>query len=210
MPVPSLFGVFATGGSRASFGVGTGYSVSGASQVVSFAGAAAGQLAIIIVNFATSASPPAGWTQVTNFTWPTFGYRTCVYYKVLTAGDISTGSVTVTGLQTTATCMALFYAGASALASVQTATTTTASLAIPGFTKSVNCKGIVGYCTTRAVASTPGAPGTMTNRIANFATANFKSRADDILTPSNYTNGSTLTYTTVGTTEAAGGLLELT
>lgn len=213
MPVPTMFGVLASGaaGSGAAYITEHHYSPA-TSQAVSFSGAAAGQLALIIVSNSLTAapSPPAGWTSLGSYTWATFGYKDTAFWKILSAGDISTGSVTVTGLGSDGTLEIVFYSGVTSIALVGTGDSTTSTVNIPGFTKSGSCKGIVTYCTTRATGSSPAAPGTATNRVAVFGAGNFKTRVDDILNPSNYVDGSDLPYTNVGALEAIGRAYELT
>ena len=214
MPVPTTFGVFASGAagsSAAAFVAKNEYTPSTSSQAVSFSGAAAGNLAIIIVSNSTGGFPPtpAGWTSLGGYTWPVYSYNDTAFIKVLSAGDISTGSVTLTALNTDSTVQILFYAGATTAAVVGSAATSSTTVTIPGFTKNANCKGIVLYCTTRQTVASPSAPGTAVNRIANFASANFKSRADDILNPSNYVDGSGLPYTNAGSIMALARAIEL-
>lgn len=210
MTVPSAFGVLASGSAAStSFVTAASYTPGGASQVVTFAGAAAGNLALVVVSFASGTATPAGWTLVGSYTWVAFGYVQSVYSKVLTSGDISTGSVTFTSTQNGGTVMAAFYAGPT-VATIVSTSDGTPDAAMPGFTKNAACKALVAYATDRSPTSSITAPGTMTARIAPFVSVFFVSRLDDILTVSNYTNGSTLTYAGTGIFEIVGQVIELT
>lgn len=76
------------------------------------AGAQAGDLAILFAAHAWSASTPSGWAQENNLTGS--NWNGAVFSKVLSSGDITTGSVTVT--------FATEYAGRIALAVMDGAT----------------------------------------------------------------------------------------
>lgn len=205
MRVPTRNGVLAAGaggggGGGAGFVTEHNYAPAGVSQAVSFTGAAAGNLAVVsISNYQTSApAAPAGWTLVWSYTWVSDGYFEGLYTKVLSAGDILAGSVTFTGLDAgDATIKALFYTGATA-ASMRSVGEGSGTATALGFVKSVGFKALVTYCTTRGAGGTPTAPGTTVNRIATFASGVFRSRADDILNPANYVDGTGLTYTGLG------------
>lgn len=188
------------------------YAPATASQAVSFSGAQAGDLAIIIVeNSAFSISTPSGWTLVDSYAWATFGYHTAVFSKLLTAGDISTGSVTMTGLDAAdSIVMFLAYRGAVTVTAVSNADVQTSNITIPGFTKNSASKGIVTYCQSRSPASTMTPPAGAASRTARLQTANFSARANDIL--ADYVDGTGLTYTAANPAlqECVAGALELT
>jgi len=70
------------------------YQFSAASYAVVFpAGSVAGDLCVIATNHGWNAATPAGWTSISNLTGSNTNGMTI--YKILTAGDISTGSVTI-------------------------------------------------------------------------------------------------------------------
>ena len=198
--------------SGAAFVTAAHYTPSTSAQAVSFSGASAGNLALIIVSNSTSVAPsaPTGWTALATYTWVTYGYHEAAFYKVLNSGDISTGSVTVSGLATDSTVEFLDYSGVSSAALVSTGDVTASPLAISGFTKNAASKVIVAYCTNRTATGNATLPSGMTNRIANFASTNFQTRVDDFLPSSGYANGASVTYTATVGFEVIGRLIELT
>lgn len=206
------FGNSATGGTS-TFVTQNHHNPATATQAVSFAGAAAGNLAIIIVHNSSSAIPstPAGWSLVDSFSWVTFGYHSGAYAKVLSSGDISTGSVSLSGFDTTDSIVIfLAYSGPTTATAVGRGDTTSSSVSIPGFTKNAASKGIVTYALSRDTSATLTAPGIVTSRSGLLSVTDFKGRADDVTNPANYTNGSAITYTGAGGTEAVASALELT
>lgn len=211
MGLPTRAGVLAsTASGSTAFVTEHHYTPAGGTQVVSFSGAASGNLAIINCTFASSVSTPAGWTLVGSYNWITYGYLQATYSKVLGSGDISTGSVTVSGLQAGSIVMAAFYSGPTVATIVATGDSAGPSVSIPGFTKNGGCKGIVTVCAARdqSVGLTP--PGTVVNRIPNYTSTFLVARLDDIINPSNYTNGTDLTYGASGAFRAVGQIVELT
>ncbi len=213
MTVPSHYGVLASGtgggGVGAAFVTEHHYTASGTSQVVSFSGASEGHLAIIITALRAAATTPAGWTLLADTNWGLPFNRT--FWKILDAADILAGSVTITCTQTNSLVSALFYSGVTAASLAASGTGSGTGITIPGFTKSGGCKAIVVYASWATAADAPAAPGTTTNRIARYTSAFGGTRADDILTISNYVDGSALTYTpTTAATDRIGQAFELT
>jgi hypothetical protein len=215
VPVPALFGAVGQPAGGAAFVGKTTATPAGTSATISFPpGTAAGHLAIIIETYCSNATPPAGWALRGSFNWTLYGYLQVVIRKVLTAGDISTGSVSLTGLAAVGgTIMLLVYSGPTECSVVSTTESAAGAtdLEIAGFTKTAGCKAIVAYVSDRDPSSPIVPPGTVVNRIANFNGTFFTSRADDILNPSNYVDGTKLIYTAFeGTNGEIGQILQLT
>jgi hypothetical protein len=181
---------------------------------VTFAGAQAGDLAVVIIdNSSTAFGPqPAGWSAPANLTWATFGYQTYMTFKALSAGEVAAG-VTFNTLGATDTLIgALVYRGPTS-AAVVGQDDQVATVNIPGFVKAAPSKAIITHACSRGAASVFGPPAGVTNRVPllrSFAGAgNFCFRVDDILPASAYVNGTILTYTG-GSVETIGQAIELT
>lgn len=220
MPVPSQFGVFASGssggGGGPAFVTATGYLLVATSQVVSFSGAAVGDLAIITVLTSTTPVTISGWTALPPFSWNVEAVQS-VLWRVLTSGDISTGSVTVTGLNVGVPLMFAAYGGVTSAALKSTGDLEgPGALSIPGFTKSVSSKIIVTFMFLFSSSPASGplvAPGLSTTRIPSFpSSADFLACLADILPSSSYTDGSALVWTgsSVDTQEQVAQAVELT
>lgn len=201
MPVPSQLGVFASGssgggGGGAAFVVAGTYDPTGSTQSVSFSGASAGNLALI---FAVTSGPitAPGWAALTPYSWATEGFIQSILWKVLSSGDISTGSVTVSGVNSNFPVLFAAYSGASTPSVVSTGDVSSdGPLTIPGFTKAAGSKGIVTYMMLfQARPGTLVQPGLATMRIPTYSTSFFMAALADILPSSSYTNGSSLVWT---------------
>lgn len=182
----------------------TGYVSGATSKAIPFTGAVAGDFAVILIDYGAAATP-VGWTLFASATWQSHGYEARVFTKVLTAGDITTGSVTFTGLTGESSMKATFWRGATFLRLAQSFEGAGAVSAL-GFTKSPDHLGVISEITSRAPASAPTTPATFTNRIANFASSNFMSRLD---TSSAYVSGAAVPYTMSTAFGSMGWLLEL-
>lgn len=214
MPVPSIFGVFAAGGHSsppATFVTSSTYTPgAGPTQLVTFAGASAGQLAVVVSTFNNCATP-AGWTVVSSFAW-NLGYSQQVFSKILSAGDVASGVTFTYSAGNGGTIEALVYSGATVCTSVSVAQSADldATLVIPGFIKNVASKGLITYASDRNTATGFARPTGWTNRISPFAAGFFASAAADIA-PASYSNASSVTWTGFTTgAEQVGEVLELT
>lgn len=216
MPVPTRFGVSASGhGSGASFQAVTNYQPTGTSQAFSFSGMAAGNLALIYINNVGNSAPstPSGWSLLLPATWTDFGYRVVVFWRVLTVGDIATGSVTVTsldaGLQSTGWIIG--YAGptTATLTSTTSSATNASTLAISGFSKVVGCLAILFFVQDSDHPSSFAAPGGLgiVARLQYGAATAFTNGSYDILVPSTYTNGTGITFTGFATSTQQYGVV---
>lgn len=212
MPVPTQFGVTAAnhGTAAAAFVTSSSYAPPGfGPQLITFAGAAAGQLAIVISTF-TNAAAPSGWAMVSNFTWGASNFRQQVFAKVLSAGDVASG-VSFSFGNSGGTFMALVFSGATACASVSAMEDTSVTvLVLPAFIKSANSLGLITYFGDRS-AGLPSVPPTgWTSRIASFNSSLFGNGAASIASAA-YPNGSTISWTGFnGLGEVVGEVLELT
>jgi hypothetical protein len=138
------------------------------------------------------------------------GYYYSILYRVLTSGDISTGTVTVGTPNGASTCVLAVYRGASAVAVKASQAGNTTDPTLTGFTKNASCKGIVTVVLDRNYTNNPSPPGTFTTRAGPGNFQFFNCELADITNPSNYTNGTNVQWTSVGSTSNASWLLELT
>lgn len=135
------------------------------SGVISWSGASAGDLAVIHTfnDFDGNLTAPAGWTTDSQ---TLTGYATQMFQKVLTSTDISAGSGTwtATGFHPSSFAVTVIYRTASAATRKSTASGTSSTLALTGFTPSPQSRGVVTFVMTYN-AVTPGTPTGFTSRI---------------------------------------------
>lgn len=189
------FMIMMSGRHVARFIKATAYPVSANPQNVSFSGASAGQLAVVMTTASSSAgiATPSGWTLAGTYSWA-LSYKTQVFYKVLSAGDISTGSVNFAAAAGDI-IIAAFYAGAAVASVKSTQEATTSSVTIAGFTKNTGCKGILSIGVDNDPVGTPTPPGSMTARTAVSASSFFSARLADFAAPLSYVDGTNETWT---------------
>lgn len=209
-----MFGVQASAGSvMAAQFVGAANNNGGAaSQAVTFPGSpVATDFAIIMcwAGFSDTASisgGAGGWTKST-ITWTNYGYYSSIFYKALASGDLAGVTVNNGG---NSPIVVMVYRGPTTLAVKSTNTGATGStLALTGFTKNASCKGVVTIVHDRDPVGGFSPPGTFTSRTIS-AYVFFAAGSADILTPANYTNGTTVTWTGFSTgTDQVGWLIEL-
>lgn len=192
------------------------YALTGATQVVDFpAGCQAGDVVIMSIHCATTTgngSTPAGWSGLFAGAYNTLRLARIVG-KVLENADIVAGTVTVTSLNGGNTGIAIqAYRGATGAAIVSSLLEDTgATCAVPGFTKSASCRGLIGIV--MCLGNGPiVVPAGWTERINDTIANCGPFGAADLLTPSSYTNGAAITwsgFTTPGESQAAW-VIELT
>jgi hypothetical protein len=200
---------------RAQFVTEHHYAVLGGSQDISFAGAQAGDLAIIFAVHQSGIGGLSAWTLVAHQLWSP--NTNDVWSKILTAADITAGKVTVTGANNGPIGIA-FYRAVSSVTLVSSATVGTGNntLTIPGFTKNALSKGVLTWLGGEgADGGTLTVPSGTTARIAPFGTSIESAAVADILPATGYANGTALTWTGlfddgVSTAIAGGMILELT
>lgn len=198
MPTAITFGAmsaraFGFGGTSLpapTFVVGNGYSTTGVPQLVSWAGAQAGDLAIII-GIDQALATPSGWTLLGTFSWNTgLGSTNQLFAKVLSSGDISAGSVTVANTSSGGCVSIVVYRGPTTATIVSSAVASATSVPIPGFTKASRSLGIVSYCCFRGTSSVTPPVGAALR--LNYGSADGTGLADQ--GSGGYSNGATLTW----------------
>lgn len=208
-------GVVSSGGAgvpAAAFVAVAAYQFAAGNQDFSFAGMLAGDLAIVYCQGTTTFPlTPSGWTFVANDAWNSLPAG--VFYKVLSAGDITAGKQNFSPVDAAACGLIVAYRGPT-VATYKTGTTSAAganNLVQTGFAKAAGCKGIVTVVLDRDEPSPFVAPGLVNTRINAVAETNFAFGLYDILTVASYADNSTLTFTgfTTGNPQH-GALLELT
>jgi hypothetical protein len=220
MPIQTTFGIYAAGHTGSiggpAFVTATGVPVTTSTQSISLSGAAAGNLAIISTTSSATASA-TGWTALAAYTWTSLGYTQNTLWKILTTGDISDGSVSVSNLQIDSTVMLSVYTGVTSASLRETADATTGTgVSIPGFTKNASSKILVTWSSYHDTSgtSTNTPPGLAIQRIAPFHASLpvFVTALADIIPSSAYTNGSLLNWTggSGSTNEQVGQVVELT
>lgn len=169
-------------------------SVAGLSSNISWAGAASGDVGIIVATF-VNANTPAGWTRLVNSTWTTYGYTNQVYWKILSAGDVASGT-TITYTDQSGIIMNAAYRGASAVFMVDTPyyTTSGGSSVMAGFTKNVADRRIVSYCVDRDSGNVDTISPGWTKRISPQQVHGFFTGSIADITPNQYGSGSAVTW----------------
>jgi hypothetical protein len=182
------------------------YAPSGSSQSVSFSPAQAGDLAIII-GVQSVFSTPSGWTLAGTEAWGSLTNRIC--YKVLTSGDISTGSVSVSTIAG-GLVMILIYRGATVATIVSSKVGSSTSLSVDGFTKNPSSRGVLTYVSEGGITDTIARPSGSASR-NNFSSSVIRAAAADIL-PASFYGGGALVWTGLlsGTNNNVGQIIELT
>lgn len=197
--------------------VGQAHSVSGASSSRTLSlpgGAIAGDLAMAFVNddFASTPADPTGWTNMGSGAWPAYGYAWTLSRRLLTSGDIAAGTVTATA-NTTAPMLLMIYRGVTSAVLINNndcAAPNDTILTHPGFTKNVGSAGIVSVVVDRDASGAPAPPSGLATHLTPFAATNYLTAFADLLTPSAYTNGASLTWTGfTGSFFQHGWLIEL-
>lgn len=221
MPLASTFGA----ASARAFGFGAGSTtgfvtssltgLSSAAGVISLSGASVGQLAVIHTNNLLDGTfpTPAGWSADNT---SIAGYDTQLFTKVLSASDIATGSVTVSGARGgyhPFSFAALYVARATTSATIKSVAnnTSSATLTIPGFTRDANAKGVLTFAFS-GNANVPTAPTGFTSRLTGTVASASRVAAADLLRPNQYANGSSVTWTGFSSTGSGvnyGYLIEL-
>lgn len=174
-----------------------GQYMSGSSLALSLSGAQAGDLALIF-GLGISNTPPSGWTLVFDQLLNT-AHRV-VFSKVLTSGDISTGSVTVSGAANQPVAVAI-YRGATTATKVASTSDNTTDVTVSGVTKAAGCRGIVTAAICGESTANPTAPvesGGATQRVSLTGGSSALGTAD-YLPSIRYANGTSLTWTDVAT-----------
>lgn len=212
MRLPTRAGVLASRGNAAQF-VNSNINTGGAaSQAISIpSGAQAGDIAIIICwagfsDSATISGGAGGWTRNTVI-WTSYSYYSSIFYKVLASGDLAGVTVNSGGSNPIA---CLVYRGASAVGVKSTNPGQVTDLDLAGFTKNASCKAVVSLVQDRDGTVGFSPPGTFVSR-SGGAAGFFAIGTADIINPSNYVNGTTVTWTGFATgADQIGWLLELT
>lgn len=184
-----------------------------ASVQMSYTGAQAGDIAFMFLLANGAANTPGGFTALGSYTWTTYGYIDRIYYKILDAGDISTGHSTAVSWSSEYTAHAEIWRGATTPAIVSTNTQSPTQLSLPGFTKNSLCRGLIMVATSRNpdISAWTIPPGT-TSRLAT-SVSSYHARASASLAPGGYVSGTTETWDgNVGASgyDAAGYIIELT
>lgn len=214
MRVPTRAGVL-TQGSGFQF-VGASVSdLTSTSQVLAIPGTeAVGDLCFVCVaaygsdTITITSGSGGAWTKSTvNFF--AGGYYGSVLYRTLTAGDVG-ANITVNTPNGDSSCVIGVYRGATTVAVKSTVADGGSDPLLTGFTKNAACKGILTFVLGRDYTNNPSPPGTFASRAGPGNFQYFLSELADITNPSNYTNGTDVTWTGVGATANAGWLIELT
>lgn len=207
-------GVIASSGHvpPATFRNAIAYQFSSTTPAFAFTGMAAGDLAIIYTQCVTSLPlTPAGWNFLRNDAWGASSFAAGIFWKVLTAGDISTGSVAFSGADAAGCGMIVAYSGATT-PTFKTATTSLAgdaTLVQTGFAKNASSRGVLSLVIDRDTPSAFSPPGAFAARIAASAQTNFTVGAYDEL--SGYVDNATVTFTGfAAVAQQHGVLIELT
>lgn len=181
--------------------------VAAGSATLSFTGALAGDLGIIISCDAVT-SPPAGWSLAGSVvSWG--GNTTAVFRKVLAASDISTGSITLSGTNGGIVYFAAYRNATSATTAPGTSTASATSLAVAGYTRSSQAKAVLAYAFVGSTGTLTPPPST-TSRISSFSTTAFISGLVDIIPAQTYLDGTVLNWSWVGAGGAQGQIIEVT
>lgn len=180
-------------GEQARFITGGAQNAPGGNATISFAGMAAGQLAIIFGQGTSGGSPPAltsgsGWTTISPADSGLYGYQSRIFWKVLSAGDISTGNVTIANIG--GGIMSLAYANATSVSakSMTESGGAASTLVLPGFTLSSNSAGVLALISAvfdNTTFSAPASPG-LAVRVGPVQPQNFSLEAADFTTPGDY------------------------
>lgn len=212
--IPPRFGVLAGSNQPAQFIGSQTYATSGVTLPLTLpAGTQAGDYCFIFCDFATSATNvtggSGGWTA-DRYTWVTFGYASCVLRKTLTSMDVS-GPISLFNNANGGTAFIVVYRGVSGANLQGVEDTITLPVILQGFTKALNCVGLLTNLADRDAASsgTMTPPTFFTGR--DVVTGTFmRTMAADLLSPGLYGNNSNLQWG-LGSlaTEAVSHLYEL-
>lgn len=179
---------------------------------LSLTGAAAGDLCIVYIQTTfQSASAPSGFTSVGSGIWPSQDYEWSISQKILTSGDITAGTISVTNVDEIAGL--LIYRGASSATLIENNDSTSASvstLVLAGFAKNAACVGVITMADDGDPSSTGMTPPSgFTMRASPFSGFRLIHAVADA-PPANYTDAATLTWTNFVTGNFQHGwLLEL-
>lgn len=159
-------------------------------------GTAANDLVLCLIqNASAAATLPSGFTSMGTGTWPSYGYGWIIGYKVASAGDITTGSYTATGVETNAPMILMTYRGSTVATLINENDETFAGLTQAGFTKAGGSDQIVSLVMDRDHSGNPTVPAGWNSRTATFLSGYFAIRYADIASGS-YTNGTAVVWST--------------
>lgn len=160
--------------------------------------------------FSQGGSVSAGYTSITgggwsqdNYTWPAYTYACSVSHKKLT--DLS--SVTLSGMSVK-TVMVVAYRGASRATRKSIAESVISTLTIPGFVRATDCVGVICSMFDRDNVNLPNfaVPSPWVRRSIQTI-AFFRASVADALKRSDYVDGASLTWTTLGTGNARTAMM---
>jgi hypothetical protein len=160
------------------------------------ASASAGDLAIVHTNGSGPSSSPAGWTEAVEYVGSFYGYYNSVYWKVLTASDISSPGTFSTIAYSS---HMVIYRGPLSLVYKTVNENVGGTVNAPGFTKSTASRGVFISCVDRDPGATVSIASGFTARISSQSSTYFTTTAGEAVA---YVNGATITCTQ-GTGNAA-------
>jgi hypothetical protein len=203
--------IAAMGGLRTALFIAESHTaITGGVGSVSYSGAQAGDLALLIAVQAVT-STPGGWTAAgTAVSWA--GSSLNVYFKVLSSGDISTGSLSVTGVNG-GTVVLSMYRGPTVATVVSTAQTSAGSpLTIPGFTRSTLAAGEVSHFVTSGASGIVTPPPIGTVKLNAGSVGSYTPILLTFLPGARYPSGTSLTWAwgNAPVTSAVAQIIELT
>lgn len=205
-------------GEQARFIAGSVVAATGTPETatVSFSGMAAGDLAVIFAKGITSTpSTPSGWTAISLAATGGGANHPVIFWKLLSSGDISTGSVTISAsgsndMQGALICAYRYATSVTLKSSTESATNAT-SITLPAFSLSPASAGVLFFVEDDLVcggAFLPPAVGIVT-REGPTQCRFFYLAAYDFTTPSDYPEAS-LTWSNFATGgQQDGYVLEL-
>lgn len=175
-------------------------------------GTAAGDLVLCLIENALGAGPtlPAGFTSIGTGSWPSYLYNWEIGYKVASAGDITTGSYTGTGVETNAPMILMTYRGSTVATLINDNDDVGAGLSQAGFVKAGGSDQVVSLVMDRDHSGNPTVPAGWTARTTTYLSGYFAIRYADIAS-AGYVNGTAVVWSTfTNGFDQHGWLVELT
>ncbi|RAK51208.1 hypothetical protein [Phenylobacterium soli] len=202
-----LASLWGQGGAGAATFVGGGGGYSNGTFSVSYSGAQAGDLCVIWKTH--QGVDVTGYTaQAMPARTPWDGFNGALYYRALTSGDISTGSVSVNTAGGCITAYGIYRGPTTAILQTTAKAASATGVTVSGFVKNGSESGVLAGCFHQG-SSAPTGP-TVTNTRESVAGTVFGSlRLSDYDPPSSYPTAGNVSWTFGATTNGEAWLAAL-